>query len=151
MGTSTYTEEIGNRICEILSTTSRSLRQICKDEGMPCISTVCKWLNDFPQFSEQYARAKKLQADILADEVIEIADDRSNDTLQGENGEYGNSVAVARARLQMDARKWYAGKLAPKKYGEKLELSGDKENPIHTKNEHRFIIEDMSEGSEKEI
>ena len=78
---------------------------------MPSTSTVCKWLNENQDFSEQYARARGRQADHYFEEIVEIADSVEAD-----------SAAVAKARLQVDARKWAASKLAPKKYGEKTEL-----------------------------
>src|SRR3546814_4173198 len=68
---------------------------------------------------QQYARARDNQADTLADEILDIADDGSNDYV-GEDEKY-NGDAVARSRLRVDARKWLAGKLAPKKYGEKID------------------------------
>jgi hypothetical protein len=77
-----------------------------------------------------YARAKEQQADLLAEEIIEIADDSSKD-LQGYD-DYNNPIEnkefVNRSKLRVDARKWVASKLKPKKYGDKLELDGG----IHT-------------------
>lgn len=61
-------------------------------------------------FSKQYARAREEQADSFADEIIDIAD-----SVAPEAGE------VAKAKLQIDARKWKASKMAPKKYGDKVE------------------------------
>jgi hypothetical protein len=83
-----------------------------------------------PEFAEQYARARELQAERFADDIIEIADDKSED-VYGEL-EMPNSVAVARAKLRIDSRKWIASKLLPKKYGDKLqtEVSGPDGGPI---------------------
>ncbi len=124
---SSLNQEIANKLCTEIASTSRSLRTICKDEGMPSISSVFRWLSDEnnKDFREQYARAKECQADIFVEEIIDIADDKTTDTLAGENGESGNSVSVQRARLQIDSRKWVAGKQKPKKYGEKLDLTSD--------------------------
>src|SRR3546814_11281656 len=85
------------------------------------LSTVFRWLRDeaHEEFRQQYARARDNQADTLADEILDIADDGSNDYV-GEDEKY-NGDAVARSRLRVDARKWLAGKLAPKKYGEKID------------------------------
>ena len=87
---------------------------------MPTVSTVCKWLVDFPTFSEQYARAREIQADTLFDEILDIADESTNDkTVNADGNEVVNHEAIQRARLRVDTRKWMAGKLKPKKYGEK--------------------------------
>lgn len=92
---------------------------------MPGVSTVLRWLRDMPEFQEQYARAKEEQADFLAEEMLEIADDKSDDLLDTEEGQSANPVAVQRARLRVDARKWAAAKLKPKKYGDKVDFTTD--------------------------
>ena len=97
-------------ICEKIAN-GRSLRSICAEDGMPTTSTVCKWLIENKEFSEQYARAREKQADYFAEEIIEIADSAE-----------AESAAVAKAKLQIDARKWAASKIAPKKYGDKQEI-----------------------------
>lgn len=95
--------------CEALAN-GKSLRQICEAEGMPSRSTVQKWLTEDAGLSDQYARARSLQADHYAEEIIEIAD---NTSAQSDHN---------RDRLRIDARKWVAAKLAPKKYGDKLDV-----------------------------
>mgnify|MGYP006921346421 CR=1 FL=1 len=133
-GVSAYTQEVGDMICERLAV-GESLRSICGDENTPALSTVFKWLNDFPAFSEQYARAREEQAEALFDEIVSIADEectmvRANKhpsvKSDDENGDIEvvfDSTAVARNRLRVEARKWAASKLKPKKYGDKLDLN----------------------------
>lgn len=122
---SDYSQDKADAIFELLAD-GKSMRTICKQENMPALSTVFKWLRDYPEFSEQYAKAKEMQADALFEEVLDIADDGSNDTYQAIDGNGGvvervNTDVIARSRLRVDARKWMAGKLRPKKYGEKIE------------------------------
>lgn len=83
------------------------------------MGTVMKWLGQQPSFAEQYARARETQADTIFDEIVDLADEAG----------YTNE-RIAKARLQIDARKWVAGKLRPKKYGEKHILGSDPENPL---------------------
>ena len=121
-----FTQKIADMICERLSD-GESLRTICLGDDMPNRSTVFRWLADESrkEFRDQYARAREAQADFLADEILEIADDTARDTIVTEkNGEQPNSEWITRSRLRVDARKWLASKLAPKKYGDKVELSG---------------------------
>lgn len=126
---SSFSQAVADRICERL-THGESLRTICRDEDMPATSTVCKWLNDRPAFSEQYARAREAQADALFDEILDIADETRHDWSVNERGaEVVNNEAIARSRLRVDARKWMASKLAPKKYGEKLAVGGAEDLP----------------------
>lgn len=117
-----------------------SLRAICRDEGMPDRSTVFRWLADPERknFCDQYASAREYQADSLVEETLEIADDGSNDWMErrGEDGQGEgwrvNGEHIQRSRLRVDARKWFASKVAPKKYGDKqtTELTGPDGKPL---------------------
>ncbi|WP_420359997.1 terminase small subunit protein [Agrobacterium pusense] len=134
-GVTTYTEEIGDAICERIAL-GESVRSICDDEAMPSMSTVFKWLRDNEAFSQQYARAREVQADALFDDIIDIADDGRNDWMEKRNadgesiGWQENGEALRRSQLRIDARKWMAGKLRPKKYGEKLALTDGDGGPL---------------------
>ena len=122
-----YSVEMVAAICERLGD-GESLRSICSDDDMPATSTVCRWLAEHKEFQEQYARAREIQADALFDEILDIADDGRNDWMERKNkdgesiGWQENGEALRRSQLRVDARKWMAGKLRPKKYGEKLNL-----------------------------
>lgn len=120
---SDFTQEKADAICARL-VEGESLRSICRDEAMPALSTVFKWLREAPGFSDQYARAKEEQADTLADEIVDIADEAETavkDMGDGHTAVVFDSTAVARNRLRVDARKWVAAKLKPKKYGDKIQ------------------------------
>lgn len=120
-----YTQELADLICERL-VEGESLRKICLSDDMPSAALVCRWLGEHDEFREQYARAREAQADTLADEILDIADDGSNDFM-GEDEKY-NGDAVQRSKLRVDARKWLAAKMLPKKYGDKIDVTtgGDK-------------------------
>jgi hypothetical protein len=111
---SSFTQEIAETICAGLAE-GRSLRSICSDEGMPTRPTVTNWLVADPVFFAQYARARDVGIDTIAEHAI---DEATSADLTYED--------IARARLAFDARRWYVGKLAPKKYGDKVqaEISG---------------------------
>jgi hypothetical protein len=121
------TPEIADEICARLSD-ARSLRSICLDEDMPGQTTVFKWLRQHEEFAKQYARARETQADALFDEILDIADNGSNDWMERHDDEGGNigwrenGEALNRSKIRIDARKWMAGKLRPKVYGEKLDV-----------------------------
>ena len=102
---------------------------------MPGRRTVFKWLEVHKAFQHQYARAREAQADALADEILDIADESDNDIVtDGEGNERTNHEAIARSRLRVDARKWLAGKLRPKVYGDKAEpIEADDEVPTSVK------------------
>lgn len=131
MGRSTeYSQETAEFICLRIAN-GESLRKIVADPDMPASSTVFKWLSEQKSFSEQYARAREAQMEVMAQEIIDIADDGRNDTYTDEDGnEHTNHDVINRSRLRVDTRKWLMSKLAPKKYGDRLTHQGDKENPV---------------------
>lgn len=136
-----YTDAIATEICDRLAA-GESLRSICRDEHMPHESTVRKWgVENYEGFYTQYARARDIGLDAIADETLEIADtpligekrkERPDGSIEIERGD-----AVDRARLKVDTRKWYLGKLAPKRYGNNanVELTGKDGGPIQTQTE----------------
>jgi hypothetical protein len=121
-----YTQETALSICEQIAD-GMSLRAICLLDEMPAKSTVFKWLTQHQEFADQYAHAREAQADSLADEMLDIADDGSNDWMERSEKKGGgweeNGEAIGRSRLRLDARKWIASKLKPKKYGDRTNMA----------------------------
>lgn len=122
---SDYTLKLTDKICERLAD-GESLRSICSSDGMPRQTTVFRWLAAHAEFRERYARAREAQADALFDECLEIADDARNDWMV-KNGKDSvgwelNGEHVQRSKLRIDARRWMAAKLQPKRYGDKVEV-----------------------------
>ena len=123
-----YSEEIAAAICEAVASTARGLAFICATrEGFPDRSAVHEWLHAYPEFRAQYDVAKLQQADLLFDECLEIADDGSQDTKtivrnDGREVQVMDMEWVARSKLRVETRLKMAGKLHPKKYGDKLDV-----------------------------
>lgn len=141
---SSFTDELANRICDALAD-GRSLRSICLDDDMPSQTTVFRWLADdrYTAFRESYARAREAQADAIFDEILDIADDGSNDWMErkrqdGSIDEVVDHEHIQRSKLRVDARKWMAGKLAPKKYGDRLDLTSS--DGSLTPKEPRYVM-----------
>lgn len=107
---SEFNQETADEICERIAG-GESVISICKDEGMPAKSTVMKWLNKFPGFADQYARAGELRGEADADQVNYIG----HLVLAGK-------IKPDAGRVAMDAAKWSAEKRAMKKYGAKVEV-----------------------------
>ena len=73
--------------------------------------------------SKQYARACEMRADVIADEIMEIADNVGGDMITLKDGrEVVDNAVVNRDRLRVDSRKWLLAKLQPKKYGERIDV-----------------------------
>lgn len=121
---SDFSQETADAICEAIASSNKGLETICSAEGMPGVSTVFRWLAAHESFRDNYARAREAQADFLADEMIAIADDGSRDYTKDEDGhEVVDHDHIQRSKLRVDARKWIASKLKPKKYGDKVDLT----------------------------
>lgn len=133
-----FTQELADLICERVASSSHGLQKLCDlHEDLPPKQTVNIWRHKHPGFRAQYAQAKCEQADLLAEECLDIADDDSLDTkinpLTGE--EVCNTEFIARSRLRIDTRKWMAAKLLPKQYGRAAE------EPEKTKSDGESILE----------
>jgi hypothetical protein len=134
---SLFSTELGDEICNRIAD-GESLRTISDEADMPDKATIFRWLSaeQHKDFRNQYIRAREAQADSLVDDILLIADDARNDWMKrnGENatGYQENSEVLRRSAIRIDARKWLAGKMAPKKYGDKqqLEHSGPDGGPV---------------------
>ncbi|WP_185269591.1 terminase small subunit protein [Chryseobacterium bernardetii] len=124
-------EEVFSKIITEIADVGTPLRTILKRKGMPSSSTFFIWLNEDDSLSKRYAQAKEIQVEALADEILEIADDGSNDYMTIIKGdmEYNveNKEVTNRSRLRVDTRKWLLSKIIPKKYGDKIDITSDGE------------------------
>ena len=121
-----FDQKVADMICIGLSE-GMSLRQILKADTtgvLPAQSTVYDWLLRQPSFAEQYARAREEQADTNADEILEIADEMPPEFTDDKGRTYLDQTFIQWQKNRIDARKWTAMKLKPKKYGDKLGLHG---------------------------
>ena len=109
---SDYTPELAREICKQIAN-GKSMRSVCRQDDMPGMTTVFRWLGDIEDFRKQYDRATEERAEALVEDMLDIADNEDQDT--------------QRSRLRVDTRKWIASKLKPKKYGDKqqVEHSGE--------------------------
>lgn len=120
------TEDVRETILLRLSQ-GESLRAICRDRAMPAASTVYALLWRDAEFARHYARAKEAGVEAVIDEALAIADDASAEIGCEGEGARPNPGAVQLARLRVETRKWYAAKIAPKKYGERPQAESDSE------------------------
>src|SRR5205807_2115872 len=116
-----YNPEIADMICDRIAE-GQSLRQICRDPNMPARSTIFGWLEEHQEFAKRYSLARRIQIEDLLEEILEIADDSSNDWIerQGPDGKkyrVVNRDALRRSKLRIGARELLISKLMPKKFG----------------------------------
>lgn len=103
---SSYTKEVAEQICDLIAAGGH-MHIVCAEEWAPAERTVYQWLRAHEEFAQMYAHARERQQEVFAAEVVLIADTEPD---------------PARARNRMDARKWHASKVAPKKWGDKIEI-----------------------------
>lgn len=135
---SKYTEEIAEQICDLVSN-GVNLRKVCRMEGMPSWRTVYNWVVEKPDFASRLARARELGYDSLAEEALEISNTPEIGTKKVYSSgaeEKDDSVTVTEEdmlghrKLQIDTRLKLLAVWDPKRYGNKVQLGGDAENPI---------------------
>lgn len=127
------TDDILEQIFERVAK-GESLNRICSEPDMPARKSFYEWVAEDETVLRRYEFAMLMRADTYAEETIEIADDSTFDTrIDDEGREITNHEVINRSRLRVDARKWYASKLAPKKYGDRVvneHQGGDPDKPI---------------------
>jgi hypothetical protein len=135
---SKYTEEIAEEICALVAD-GVNLRRVCRMDGMPSWRTVYDWVVAKPDFAARLARARDLGYDALAEEALEIANTPhlgQKKVFSSGAGEDEDSMTVTEddmlghRKLQIETRLKLLAVWNPKKYGNKVQLGGDAENPI---------------------
>lgn len=129
----------------------RSLRDVTRDEDMPTNPMVYQWLAADPEFAGQYARATLVRADVLADQMFDIADTpmpgiKTKTDADG-NVETTEGDMIEHRRLMIDTRKWALSKINPRKYGDKLGIGGaDGLPPVSTEESPSQKLIDLVNG-----
>lgn len=123
----TYSQETADILCEHIAM-GYSLRKVCEQDGMPVMSTIFKWIREHEDFSKQYARATEERTEAMAEDILDIADNGTNDVklVEDKNGnerEVVDNDVIQRSRLRVDTRKWLMAKMKPKKYGDKIDMT----------------------------
>jgi len=134
-----YTPEMVRLICERVATHDCGLNTLCQMYAdMPSKVNINIWRRTYPEFRTLYAQAKCEQIEFLIEDILEIADDGTNDWMEYKDKQNDcigwriNGEHIQRSRVRIDTRKWLAAKLAPKIYGDAL-----------TQENHNLIHEDV--------
>jgi hypothetical protein len=149
-----YSRALAIEICDRIAN-GETLRQIGSAAGMPNRITIIQWANrDIDGFETRYAKARNIHLHLLADEIVDIADDGTNDWVERETRN-GTEIAldkehILRSRTRIDARKWILSKLLPEKYGDKLAVD-HKSGPVEVNHTHMLKLEDLKAMSIDEL
>lgn len=133
-----FTPALGKAVCDRISK-GESLRSVCRDPKMPHVETVLNWVwssdDIHKEFRKNFEIAREMRAEHVFEETMEISDDTSGDMMEvvrevKKNGKtekvkefVPNHTAVHRARLRVDTRRWFLARMAPKKFGEKIDIT----------------------------
>jgi hypothetical protein len=107
----------------------------CQAAGVPH-STFLEWMKSDAELADSYARAREDLIERIAQEVIDLSDADVGLTPDGKK----DWAAIQKHKLQVDTRKWLLSKLAPKKYGDKIELTGDPDRPLAIQKIERLVV-----------
>lgn len=153
---SIFNQKIADRICKLVSTHPWGLKRLCNHyEDLPDHSTINDWRLKHKTFSSSYAQAKLIQADLLAEDCLDIADDVHFDTIikeskDGDEYEVANNEWINRSRLRVDTRKWLAAKLLPKQYGDAKRVEELEGQNSALREESRKLREELALINQKE-
>jgi len=120
---SSYSEEIADKIVDRLM--EASIRKVCEEEGMPDRNTVNRWMLIHPEFAAKCARAREIRAAAYVEETIEIADQPAPTNAFGSV----DGGAVQDKKVKIAARQWYAEKIDPRRFGQKVAIGGAEDLP----------------------
>lgn len=148
-GQTTYSQAVADAICQRIAD-GEPLREICRSEGMPAWRTIYDWMAAHEEFAASIARARDLGADAIAESILEIVDDGTNDWMEklGADGQpigwQLNGEHVQRSKLRAEVRLKLLAKWNPKKYGEKVqqEHTGPDGGPVQAL--IRFKLTDLT-------
>lgn len=152
---SVYTDDLADEICEEIAFTDMGLEHLCRlFPHWPTPRTIHRWIESNEIFRQKYAHARERQAEYMAEQIVSIADDGTNDTQVDEDGKtIVNHDHIARSRLRVEARKWVASKLLPKKYGDRTvtEVTGANGGAIQLEARRTINLENVDEESLQQL
>ena len=130
-----YRAARAKRICDAIAS-GQTARHIAATQAIHW-QTVCNWRDLYPEFAEQLRAAQSARAELMAEEILQIADDSGNDwiekkTKQGRTWREPNNAAIQRSRLRVETRKYLMEKWSAHHYGamQRLEVTGPGGGPI---------------------
>jgi len=116
-----YNQELADLICERVGTHTCGLPKLCEMfDDMPNQETIYAWRYKYDDFSNNYAKAKMRQAELMAEELNKIASE-VHTYIDAEGNTRYDAAFTAAQRLKIDTIKWQATKLAPKIYGDRTQ------------------------------
>ena len=125
-----YTKQDVIDVIDIIKT-GKSVRSVLKDKDRMCLAQFYKMIEQDKELIEYYERARLTRADSFFESIVEVADECQQGLIEPNA-----------ARVAIDAYKWTAGRMAPKRYGDKSQLEVDVKGELEITNITRKIVKD---------
>jgi hypothetical protein len=111
-----YSEDMAEEICQGIASSNEGLKTLCEQNPhWPDRATIFIWMRKHSAFFDQYTKAKAHQAEVQVDYMLALANE-PHKYICPETGQ--ERVDVPMLRVKMDAVKWQASKLAPKRFAD---------------------------------
>lgn len=123
----TYTDEQADFICDLIASHSLSVAKLIEKYNLPPKETIHLWLSKYPYFMSKYIIAKRMQAIVMTDEIMDISECQTYVDDKGVTRADSGMVQIA--KMKVEHRKWQAERLAPKVFATKD--VDDKVDAIH--------------------
>lgn len=138
----TYTPEGKEKLIEAVLTALEddSTTQACKASGVP-LPTFLRWIRETTELSVRYAHARTLYPEKLVREMMELTEEKIKTDDRGKT----DTGRVQQIKVRVDAIKWIVSKLLPKKYGDRLTLAGDEDQPLTVVKIERTVVDPRPE------
>ena len=136
-----YSPALAEEICDTVASHPNGLAKLCSErEHWPAPANIFVWLRKYPEFREQYARAKVAQVDASINLMQEMMDEPHKYF-----DEFGNvRIDVSMLRVKYDAIKWQASKLQPKQYGEQAKDEGKTDTILQESLDHKHRLDEKN-------
>lgn len=119
-----WTAELEQSVIDWIAS-GKTLREFCRQDGNPSHDAVYDHEKLSKEFKQRIAHAREIGEDVIAQECLTIADDGSNDYVETKYGPQVNQEHIQRSRLRVDTRLKLLSKWNPRKYGDKIEHTGE--------------------------
>ena len=144
---SKFSQEIADLVCERMAK-GETLRSVCReiqkeDPGFPDCTTIRSWaLNDINGFYQQYAQAREMGLDAMAEDLLDYAatpSENAETIIRPSGVQITRKDAIDRSRLVVDTKKWYLSKIAPKKWGEQMRMYVERDKKAKEMTEEELL------------
>jgi hypothetical protein len=144
---SKYTPEVANKICDLLSE-GTPLRAICRLDDMPDWRTVYEWIERDEAFSGRVTRAREHGVEAIAQDTLAMIDEQPRYVEDAKGGTRIDPAYIQWTKLRTEQRMKLLACWSPNRYGNRVQVAGDKENPLQVNIQTSEMFESILKNAE---